>query len=70
MECNPGSILAPGANPTTVITYNGELEGYTSMVTMIPKHQLFLILLSNNGVGYDGLVELSKKLLQAQLSSP
>ncbi len=60
--------LAPEAEKSTVITYNGELEGYTSMITMIPKYQLVVVLLNNNGVGYEALVELTQKILRNQLS--
>jgi hypothetical protein len=40
------------------------------MVTMIPEYQLYVVLLNNNGIGYDGLVELLQKILRVQLSPP
>lgn len=52
---------------TTVITYNGELEGYTSMLTMLPEEGAYIVLLNNSGAGYDGLRTLTNLIIQAAL---
>lgn len=52
---------------TTVITYNGELEGYTSMLTMLPEEGAYTVLLNNSGAGYDGLRTLTNLIIQAAL---
>lgn len=40
-------------------SYNGELVGYTSMITRFPDHDAVIIVLNNDNVGYDWLASLT-----------
>ncbi len=42
-----------------VITYNGELAGSTSMLTMFPEQDGTIVILSNNSTPYSALVEMT-----------
>ncbi len=45
-----------------VIVGDGELEGYEGMIMMIPDTELTVVLLNNTGFGYDGLLNLSRRI--------
>ena len=57
-----------GAAPTKVITYNGGLNGYTSLMLRFPEENRTIIILNNSGNGYQGLVgigmEIASKLYE------
>ena len=40
-------------------TYNGELVGYTSMITRFPSQDGVVIILNNNNAGYDAVSALT-----------
>ena len=42
-----------------VVTYNGEIAGTTSMLTMFPQQDGAVVILSNNNVPYSALVEMT-----------
>ncbi len=47
-----------------VITYNGELSGTTTMLTLFPEQQCVIVILSNNNTPYSSLVELTLAFAQ------
>ena len=47
-----------------VITYNGELAGATSMLTMFPEQDGTIVILSNNNKAYSDLVEMTLAFAQ------
>ena len=57
--------LAEGAPPTPVRTYNGDMAGYTSIVSYFPEHDLTVILLSNTGPGYRTLLGMTLEIAGA-----
>lgn len=57
--------LAEGAPPTPVRTYNGDMAGYTSIVSYFPEHDLTVILLSNTGPGYRTLLGMTLEIAAA-----
>ncbi len=42
-----------------VVTYNGELAGTTTMLTLFPDHDGTIVILSNNNTPYSSLVQLT-----------
>ena len=52
------SVLLAG-KVVPVVTYNGELAGTTSILTMFPEQDGTIVILSNNNVPYDALVEMT-----------
>lgn len=63
------SLVQMSANsPSMVIIGDGELEGYVGMMMLIPDFQISVILLNNNGVGYDGLLNMSRQVVGYLLS--
>lgn len=42
-----------------LITYNGELAGYTSIITLFPEHDGIIIILNNNNAGYAALATMT-----------
>lgn len=54
--------LSEGAPPTPVRTYNGDMAGYTSIVSYFPEHDLTVILLSNTGPGYRTLLGMTLEI--------
>ena len=48
-----------------VVTYNGEIAGTTSMLTMFPEQAGTIVILSNNNVPYDSLVEMTLAIAQS-----
>lgn len=57
-----GEVPISAAEELLIQTYNGELLGYTSMVTRFPEHDGAVIILNNNNAGYDVLAELTIKI--------
>ena len=48
-----------------VVTYNGELAGTTSMLTMFPEQDGAIVILSNNNMSYSTLVEMTLAIAQS-----
>ena len=42
-----------------LITYNGELAGTTTMLTIFPEQNGIIVILSNNNLPYSALVEMT-----------
>ena len=53
-----------GDDEVDVITYNGELAGTTTMLTLFPKQGGTIVILSNNNTPYSSLVELTLAFAQ------
>lgn len=53
-----------GDDEVDVITYNGELAGTTTMLTLFPKQEGAVVILSNNNTPYSSLVELTLAFAQ------
>ncbi len=60
--------LAGGEVP--VFTYNGELAGTTSMLTMFPEQDGTIVILSNNNTPYTTLVEMTLAIAQLAFNKP
>ncbi len=50
-----------------IITYNGGINGYTSFIGRFPESGLTIIILSNNGAGYNKLANATVQLAAALL---
>lgn len=50
-----------------IITYNGGINGYTSFIGRFPESKLTIIILSNNGAGYNKLANATVSLASALL---
>ncbi len=61
-------VQMSGDSPSMVIIGDGELEGYVGMMMLIPDFQVSVILLNNNGVGYNGLLNMSRQITGYLLS--
>lgn len=48
-----------------VVTYNGELSGTTSMLTMFPEQDGTIVILSNNNTSYSSLVEMTLAIAES-----
>ena len=48
-----------GDDEVDVITYNGELAGTTTMLTLFPEQEGVIVILSNNNTPYPSLVGLT-----------
>lgn len=59
--------LDEAGNTTEIITYNGGINGYTSIIGRFPEHELTIIILNNNGAGYNKLANATVQLAQALL---
>jgi D-alanyl-D-alanine carboxypeptidase len=57
-----GAFPMPDESLVQVRTYNGELIGYNSMITQMPLQESVIIILNNNGVGYENLSELTYQI--------
>jgi D-alanyl-D-alanine carboxypeptidase len=57
-----GEVPISAAEELLIQTYNGELLGYTSMVTRFPEKDGAVIILNNNNAGYDMLAELTLEI--------
>lgn len=58
-----GTVPADGDAPAfDFVTYNGELNGYTSMITHIPARDILIILLNNNNAGFRTLSAMTLKI--------
>lgn len=53
-----------------VVTYNGELAGTTSMLTMFPDQDGTIVILSNNNMPYAELVEMTLAIAQTAFGAP
>ena len=42
--------------------YNGELNGYTSMIKLFPEHDGVVVILNNNNAGYDALLAMTRAI--------
>ena len=56
-------VLHEGAPPSRVISYNGELEGYNSMVTYADDDEITVVVLNNNDQGYERLRRITQELI-------
>ncbi|NOX71053.1 MAG: serine hydrolase [Gammaproteobacteria bacterium] len=70
MAWTVGAVSLDGDALLQVITYNGELIGYTSMITLLPDQNGVVIILNNNNAGYDALstmtIEIASQLYGSQ----
>ncbi len=57
--------LAEGADPTPVRTYNGDLAGYTTILSYFPDTRLTVILLSNTNPEYDTVLNMTLQIAAA-----
>ncbi|UTW58072.1 beta-lactamase family protein [Kordiimonas sp. SCSIO 12603] len=51
-----------GDAPTKVISYNGGINGYTSLMLRFPNEHRTIIILNNSGNGYRGLVNIGMEI--------
>jgi CubicO group peptidase (beta-lactamase class C family) len=62
--------LDDAGNTANIITYDGGINGYTSIVARFPESKLTILILSNNGAGYNKVAAavfgLAQALLQQQ----
>lgn len=54
--------LADGAKTVKTVAYNGAIMGFSSMFTRFPEDRYLVVLLSNNGTGYDSLNALTLQI--------
>lgn len=54
--------LREGAEPARILTYNGELAGYTSIISYFPDHDGTIVILNNNNAGYDAILSMTLAL--------
>ncbi|MEQ3747195.1 MAG: serine hydrolase domain-containing protein [Henriciella sp.] len=62
MAWTVGAFPMPDESLVQVRTYNGELIGYNSMITQLPQQDSVIIILNNNGVGYENLSALTYQI--------
>ena len=48
--------------PVQFYGYNGELNGYTSMIKVFPEHDGVVIILNNNNAGYNALLAMTRAI--------
>lgn len=56
--------LADGAKKLTSVGYNGAIMGFSSMFTRFPEDRFLVVLLSNNGTGYQTLTALTQEIAE------
>lgn len=54
-----------GGSTVEIVTYNGELVGTTTMLTMFPEKRMSIAILSNNNTPYPTLVEITLALARS-----
>ncbi len=54
--------LADGAKTVKSVGYNGAVMGFSSMFTRFPEERFLVVLLSNNGTGYQTLDSLTQQI--------
>ncbi len=59
--------LSDGAEPTPVRTYNGDLAGYTTILSYFPDTGVTVILLGNTNPGYDTVLSMTLQIAAAAL---
>jgi CubicO group peptidase (beta-lactamase class C family) len=69
MAWTVGALPFENDQPSSFQSYNGELVGYTSMITRFPEHNGAVIILNNNNAGYETLAGLTLEIA-AHLYAP
>jgi len=69
MAWTVGTVPLNSGETLSLQTYNGEMIGYTSMITRFPDHRGTVIILNNNDAGYDLLANLTLEIA-AELYGP
>ncbi len=62
--------LSDSEDPAGIITYNGEVSGYTSIISYFPEHDGIVILLNNNNAGYETIATMTVVIAKRQFAQP
>ena len=60
--------IGKDGSPVPVISYNGGISGYTSIIARFPESKHTIIILNNNGSGYNKLAQAAVSIAQALLN--